>query len=218
MHVAAMGTGHFQNCFPNRAQTLRVCLDAGRCLLIGFRASEEQKRDHSFPQGSQPTEAVGDGGIILEILRRQHVKLGHWGFQIRDRGCRGDPTGSSARIPEPRRIRSAGLHSAHVRFGSCASPGYARDARGMSAMPPIATELVLRNEPSRSVTSGLMHCSKRRASVLAHSITSSARASNVGGTSRPSALAVFKLTISSYLVGFCTGRSAGFSPLRMRST
>src|SRR5262249_12490114 len=41
-----------------------------------------------------------------------------------------------------------------------------------------------------------------------HSITSSARASSVGGTSRPSALAVFRLITSSYLVGACTGRSA----------
>jgi hypothetical protein len=31
-------------------------------------------------------------------------------------------------------------------------------------------------------------------------------------------LAAFRLMISSYLVGACTGRSAGFSPLRMRST
>src|SRR5262249_53099417 len=52
----------------------------------------------------------------------------------------------------------------------------------------------------------------------AHSITSSARASNVGGISRPSALAAFRLITSSYLVGACTGRSAGFSPLRIRST
>src|SRR5262245_4897196 len=51
-----------------------------------------------------------------------------------------------------------------------------------------------------------------------HSITSSARASNVDGTSRPSALAVLRLMTSSYLVGACTGRSAGFSPFRMRST
>src|SRR6476646_7872390 len=48
-----------------------------------------------------------------------------------------------------------------------------------------------------------------------HSITSSARASSEGGISRPSALAVLRLTTSSYLVGACTGRSAGFSPLRM---
>src|SRR5262249_16673459 len=51
-----------------------------------------------------------------------------------------------------------------------------------------------------------------------HSITSSARARSVGGTSRPSALAVLRLMASSYLVAACTGRSAGFSPLRMRST
>src|SRR5262249_11945669 len=52
----------------------------------------------------------------------------------------------------------------------------------------------------------------------AHSITSSARASSVGGTARPRALAVLRLIAKSYLVGACTGRSAGFSPLRMRST
>ena len=43
-----------------------------------------------------------------------------------------------------------------------------------------------------------------------HSITSSARASRDGGTARPSALAVFRLIASSYLVGACTGRSPGF--------
>src|SRR5262245_110465 len=44
-----------------------------------------------------------------------------------------------------------------------------------------------------------------------HSITSSASASTVGGMSRPSALAVFRLIASSNLVGCTTGRSAGFS-------
>src|SRR6516225_7555534 len=51
-----------------------------------------------------------------------------------------------------------------------------------------------------------------------HSITSSARASTGVGISRPSALAVLRLMTKSYLVGACTGRSAGFSPLRIRST
>jgi hypothetical protein len=51
-----------------------------------------------------------------------------------------------------------------------------------------------------------------------HSMTSSARASTVAGTSRPSALAVLRFTIRSNLVGCCTGSSAGFSPFRMRST
>jgi hypothetical protein len=45
-------------------------------------------------------------------------------------------------------------------------------------------------------------------------MTLSARARSVGGTSSPRALAVFRLITSSYLVGACTGRSAGFSPRR----
>src|SRR5262245_29066456 len=60
-----------------------------------------------------------------------------------------------------------------------------------------------------------------RCSNLRHpnySITSSARARRVGGTSRPSALAVLRLTTNSYLVGACTGKSAALSPFRMRST
>ena len=51
-----------------------------------------------------------------------------------------------------------------------------------------------------------------------HSITSSARASSIGGTSRPSALAVLRLITSSNLVGCSTGRSAGFAPRRILST
>ena len=79
-----------------------------------------------------------------------------------------------------------------------------------------------RSSPSRPAANA------RRAAMLTppnrdelpppHSITSSARASSVGGTLRPSAFAVLRLITGSYLVGACTGRSAGFSPLRMRST
>src|SRR5512144_1219914 len=49
-----------------------------------------------------------------------------------------------------------------------------------------------------------------------HSITSSARASNVGGTSIPSALAVLRLMTNSNLVGCITGMSAGWMPFRIR--
>jgi hypothetical protein len=48
-----------------------------------------------------------------------------------------------------------------------------------------------------------------------HSITSSARASSVGGTSRPSALAVCRLMTNSNFVDWITGRSAGLAPLRI---
>jgi len=63
------------------------------------------------------------------------------------------------------------------------------------------------------VSKRLMRCNKIR-----YSITSPALASSDGGTVRPSALAVLRLITNSYLVGACTGRSAGFAPLRMRST
>ena len=49
-----------------------------------------------------------------------------------------------------------------------------------------------------------------------HSITSSARASSVAGTARPSILAVSALMTSSNLLDCTTGRSPGFAPLRMR--
>jgi hypothetical protein len=54
------------------------------------------------------------------------------------------------------------------------------------------------------------------ASLLPHWISSSAMANSVSGTVRPSALAVLRLMTNSNLVGRATGRSAGFSPLRMR--
>src|SRR6187401_3278966 len=52
--------------------------------------------------------------------------------------------------------------------------------------------------------------------IAAYSITSSAIASSPGGKLRPNALAVLRLITSSNLVGCMTGRSEGFSPLRMR--
>ena len=51
-----------------------------------------------------------------------------------------------------------------------------------------------------------------------YSMTSSARCWSCKGTSRPSAFAVLRLMTSSYLVGYCTGRSAGLAPRSMRST
>src|SRR5262245_61797596 len=59
---------------------------------------------------------------------------------------------------------------------------------------------------------------KRDECAALHSITSSAATSSLSGTVSPSALAVLRLITSVNLVGACTGRSAGFSPLRMRST
>src|SRR6266566_3756521 len=51
-----------------------------------------------------------------------------------------------------------------------------------------------------------------------YSITSSARARSEGGTARPSAFAVLRLTESTTLVGNSTGRSPGAAPCRILST
>jgi hypothetical protein len=54
--------------------------------------------------------------------------------------------------------------------------------------------------------------------MASYSITSSTRASSVGGTSRPSALAVLRLMTSSNLVGCSTGKSAGLPPCNTLTT
>jgi hypothetical protein len=51
--------------------------------------------------------------------------------------------------------------------------------------------------------------------IALYSITSSARARSVGGTSMPSARAVGRLMTNSNLVDCTTGRSAGLAPLRI---
>ena len=72
-------------------------------------------------------------------------------------------------------------------------------ARALTAMPPRAASPAMNS---------------RRL----HSMTSSAVPTRVGDNSSPSALAVLRLTTKRNFVGRCTGKSPGFSPLRMRST
>jgi hypothetical protein len=50
-----------------------------------------------------------------------------------------------------------------------------------------------------------------------YSISSSTRASSVGGTVRPSTLAVLRLMRCSNLVGYSTGTSAGLAPFKTLS-
>jgi len=76
-------------------------------------------------------------------------------------------------------------------------------AGDMSAIPPKST-LIERD---------VCFVSEIRA---AHSIASSARPSNAGGIVMPRAFAVLRLMNRSTFVDCWTGRSAGFSPLRMR--
>ena len=74
----------------------------------------------------------------------------------------------------------------------------------MSALPPKADMCSatrdVRFVPIADITP-LIRSPRRRAPI------------SVGGTLRPSALAVLRLITSSYLVGACTGRSAGLLAL-----
>src|SRR5262249_19222961 len=75
---------------------------------------------------------------------------------------------------------------------------------------PLALLRARRERPRRSAAE------QRDERAAFHSITSSARASNVGGRSIPSAFAVFRLMTSSNFVGCWTGRSAGLAPFKIR--
>ena len=84
----------------------------------------------------------------------------------------------------------------------------------ISALPPNSGHLLTASACRYHATFGPMH----QGELHRYSITSSARASSVGGTSRPMALAVLRLMTSSNLIGCSTGRSYGFAPLRILST
>ena len=86
------------------------------------------------------------------------------------------------------------------------------DVCDMSALPPTTAVMMQCRERQKGANSELMHCSKKPL----HSITSSASASSLSGISRPSAFAVLRLITKSNFVDCWTGKSAGFSPLRMR--
>jgi hypothetical protein len=53
------------------------------------------------------------------------------------------------------------FHAAHVGSGSKASDRRARRVRGMSAVPPIAPEIVHCSDSTKSAISRLMQCSKQ---------------------------------------------------------
>ena len=87
---------------------------------------------------------------------------------------------------------------------------------GLAIAKQVASELQDKADwlgPSLIVAGVPIGAVSNRSSQTIYSITSSARASKVGGTSRPSALAALKLMASPCFEGTCTGKSAGFSPL-----
>src|SRR5262249_36340719 len=88
-----------------------------------------------------------------------------------------------------------------------------------SALPPPHATLASRR-PAMALPGSDLHrlIAPALPGAFLHSITSSARASRMEGTVSPSAFAVLRLMIRWYLAGRITGRSAGFSPFRIRPT
>src|SRR5262249_43073939 len=83
-------------------------------------------------------------------------------------------------------------------------------------LPDLPRAFPSDNRPQRTKFRGTREESPE--GPVAYSITSSARAMSVCGSSRPSALAVLRLITSSNLVGPSTGSSPTLAPLKMRST
>jgi len=126
-------------------------------------------------------------------------------------------------LPSPCGTPSGGRRASERAHGSKNS------RRGCPSGPSAAT---LMSTPTRRICSPA--CCARVASghaaaappsdegaplhLRAHSITSSARASSVGGTSRPSALAVLRLITNSNFAACSTGRSSGLAPLKTFTT
>jgi hypothetical protein len=164
---------------------------SGAVLMPGWRPWRGQ-----CPRPAQGT--MQDRGRLLTILlacRREDVLAGGLGWAH----PRSAPRGRS-------------------RFQDCNTPP--RDgARAARAARPVGRCSKETGHPAPDRSNRRRRGADERDERAAlHSITSSARASTVAGMLRPSAFAVLRLITSSYLVGACTGRSAGFSPLRMRST
>src|SRR5713101_670580 len=101
-------------------------------------------------------------------------------------------------------------HSDHVPRLNLHSPA----APPVPHFPRFRALALFGRRPPQRVEGFVMPASKNLHNS-GHSITSSARTRIDCGTVSPCVFAVLRLMVSSYLVGACTGRLAGFSPLRM---
>ena len=127
-------------------------------------------------------------------------------WQKADRHKRSAPT-SSSHTPWP---------NPHSACGTAAAPLPAISCLGAFRPPAARARGEVRHcrQPKTCTEADREQMQQRGVQNCGYSITSSARASSVGGKSRPSGFAVLRLMTSSNLVGCWTGRSAGFAPRR----
>jgi hypothetical protein len=145
------------------------------------------------------------------------------------RRARAPPPRGRAPCPRDGRIRANGCRSTRKLFASRASENgaasaawsHSRHARRQRRLSWVTIQefwsrpAAFRPESESCYTAAQRH---EAHSAARHSITSSATPRSVGGTVMPSASAVLRLMASVNFVGRTTGRSPGFSPLRMRPT
>ena len=166
------------------------------------------------------------------IIRPHGPQVQENEFDAIDKGVRSRLVRAS-RTPPPIFPKSARCHSRDPRPARLHSGRHAPPADLASVAVLPASPRGLRRK-SRQYPIYLIHCrgdlsGSRRVqrapccmgkplSHSVYSITSSARANSIGGTSMPRAPAVFKLITKESLVGCCTGKSAAFSPRRILPT
>src|SRR5215471_8916575 len=92
----------------------------------------------------------------------------------------------------------------------------ARDHNSDRLRPRVPVDV--QNRCDSSPLLSLPVSTRRRRQATTYSITWSARKRSDGGMVRPRALAVLRLMTRSNFVDCCTGRSAGFIPLKILST
>jgi hypothetical protein len=165
--------------------------------------------------------------FALEILRLRHLGRSHKCSRSHSRAPRDYALASPLHQAPPSSLSSASqpdslARSLCDRLHKFSDPALRGGARcGLPRIAIVRQSLAdVRFSPDSDQAADIPKgpiCAKRR-HRLAYSITSSAWESSVGGTLRPSALAVLRLIASSNLVGCSTGKSAGFAPFSILST
>src|SRR5215471_18030007 len=133
-----------------------------------------------------------------------------------DTARRDRPRGGSRDGIQPQRLRRAALGRAGqerrgVNLQALRAGGAAREDEQIPRLVPRAAPATAGLSGAAPLGAMSAQCPDypKAAIRYRYSITSSARANSVGGTSRPSALAVARLMTRSNLVGCCTPRIDG---------
>ena len=225
-------------CRPNRKHQTRPCpCCGGRMIIIETFAARllaalPPDRARAPQSGSIPHDAVTTdrqpqphSPLLLALGRqrpgsRQTTQIGRQSCRQSARATRALRSFTPPSIPvlRGRPIAATASHPTSLRLTPRQNPHSAR-CTVAPHRPRFRALALFGRRPPECVDSSSLPASenlhKLRTLRQTYSITSSARASSVGGMSRPSALAVLRLMTSSNLVGCSTGKSAGFAPRRI---